>query len=253
MKQLKKLFGTVNKTVNKTVDNLKPFPEYAAMDTALQDAGTASVKYTSQMNESTSHYFTEFSNKQPLTVSEVLTDIQNQMNQRISVLQSNNESYRNLRQGLQQIQPLNQQMRERRKHLRDLQGKAEKANKNLESAKIKYNKMNIKNPSSPETMKLKSELDLCASSKDFSDKELENYMTTFVVENKQYKKELFTAMLNILYDFAMKYSETCEQQIPITQEISKFGSLIPEYTDSGIQAIQEELDSLKASLTQSSE
>lgn len=233
---------------NKTLDNFRAFPEYSQMDSALNEATSSSIKYSHNWSESCGHIYAEFANKQPPTLSEPLLEIQKQENERYSVLQTNNQIYTNLKNDLQSIQPINAAIREKRKNLNNLNQNAQKMAKGYQNAEAKSQRANVKNPSSPDAMKAKAELDMAQQKKESSAKQYEDFNEQFQKENKAYKKEIFTAMLNLLIDFSTKLSETCDSQLPIVNEISKQGSLIlnSDCTDSGIPKIQEELEGLRA-------
>lgn len=239
---MKKLFGFANKTL----DNFRPFPEFTAMDTALTQGTNSAIKYNHHWNEGTGHLFSEFANHQPTAVCESLTEVQKCLNERYTILQSNNEAYKSLKAGIQPLQVLNQGIRDKRKHLKDLNTNLEKCTNSAHTLQNKYDKARLKNPSSMETSKLKSELQMAEQKKEIAGKELDTYTKTFEEQNKVYKKELFSTMLKALLEFSNKFVETCEAQLPVADAMIKQGGVIPDYSDNGIQQIREELDSLKA-------
>lgn len=232
---------------SKTLDNFRAFPEFSQMDSSLNEAGVSAIKYSHDWNESCGHIYTEFVKRQPPAISEQLAEIQKLGNERFSVLQTNNETYRNLKSNLQPIQPINAAMREKRKNLKDLNQNVQKMAKAHQNAEIKSQRANVKNPSSPDAMKAKTELDVALQKKEASEKQYEQFNEQFQKDNKTYKKEIFTTLLNLLIDFSTKLGETCDTQLPIVNEIAKQGTLIlnADCTDPDCPKLQEELDALR--------
>lgn len=244
---MKKVFSFASKTL----DSFRAFPEFSQMDSALNEAGVSSIKYSHDWNESCGPTFTEFIKHQPQQISEPLTEIQKQGNERFTVLQANNEAYRNLKTNLQPIQQINAGIREKRKNVKELNQNAQKMAKAYQNAEIKSQKANVKNPSSPDAMKAKAELDVALQKKESSEKQYNQTNEQFQQENKAYKKEIFTAILNLLIDFSGKLGESCENQITIANETAKQGTMIlnADCTDPEASKLQEELEALRATET----
>lgn len=239
---MKKIFSFANKTL----DNFRPFPEFSQMDSALNDAGASSIKYSHDWHESSGHIFTEFYKSQPQDISEPLAEIQKQETERFAILQSNNEAYHKMKPDLQPIQSINAVMREKRKTIKDLDQNVQKMTKAYQNAELKSQRANVRNPSSPDALKAKAELDAAKQRKESAEKQYNHTNEQYQVDNKAYKKEIFTVLLNLLIDFSGKLTESCDKQIPIANEIAQQGKLIlnADCTDAEASKLQEEIDAL---------
>ncbi|OHT04106.1 hypothetical protein TRFO_06406 [Tritrichomonas foetus] len=226
------------------------FPEYTSMNTHLNNACNTMLKYCTVGAEANNRLFTEFANGQPPEVCKSLKEAQKHSLDRNQVIMGRVELLRELKQGLQQIQPLNASQRERIKNLTNLQSQKRKCESSYLSASAKNEKAKIKNPSSVDAQKAKNALDRAEHQRNCANRDLEQYTEKFAIEDKKYKKDIFSCMLNILITFSTKYTQNLAKEIPVCNEIAEAGEKIPDYEDTGIPQLEDEIETLSASLSQ---
>ena len=237
------MFGFLNK-IRETV-GLRPFPEFEELMTACQCMITGCETDYAQRGVA-GDLMTKFAQTAPPENTQTLSELATGYSELASCKRDVALPTADIRKNAQQIGPMSQTYRERKKREIQLKTNLEKASQAQKEAEKKYRLTARKSPGSSDERKRKAELDACNTKKTAAQTELDVFEDTFVSEEKEYKKKVFQILLQSIGAWASAKKATLDKSIQACEKIDAASEKIADYVDPDVAKIRSEIEAVRA-------
>jgi hypothetical protein len=229
------------------LSSLRPFPEFTPLDDAINATSIANDRDCQLRSEAyASATFTPFANAQPPDIAAILSDVRQKLQEQTAAKRQTVAVVNTLRRDVQPIKDLNATNREDRKRHAAIQSVFEKSAKAAEVASEKVDRLTAKSPYSPDLQKLKIERDSLNTQRAKTEASAKQSEAKLAEKSREYKKRLFTVLLNGVGKWATGRKEKVNEQVEIAQGVEGLGARIESYEDGGAGKIREEIEKLRA-------
>jgi hypothetical protein len=226
---------------------LRVFPEFTPLDDSIAAASTANERDCSLRGETyVPATFDPFARAQPPAIAGVLADIRQKVQDQVAAKRQTVAVINTLRRDVQPLKDLNAAIREDKKRHAAIQGVAEKSAKAAEASAEKYDRLKARSPFSPELQKLEIERDCLAQQRTKTEEASQQSEAKLAEKTREYKKRIFTVLLNGIGKYATARKEKVQAQSEIAQAIEELGAKIEPYEDAGAARLKEEIEKLRA-------
>jgi hypothetical protein len=226
---------------------LRPFPEFAPLDESIAAASAANERDCSLRAETyLPGTFDPFIKAQPPSISGVLADIRQKVQDQAAAKRQTVAVINALRRDVQALKDLNAGIREDRKRHAAIQGVAEKSAKAAEASAEKYDRLKARAPYATELQKLEIERDSLAQQRIRTEDASQQSGAKLAEKTREYKTRLFTVLLSGVGKFATGRKEKVQAQAEIARAIEELGAKLEPYEDAGASRLREEIEKLRA-------
>jgi hypothetical protein len=226
---------------------LRVFPEFTPLDDSIAAVSTANERDCSLRAEAyLPSTFDPFAKAQPPTISPVLTDIRQKVQDQVAAKRQTIAVINTLRRDVQPIKDLNAAIRDDNKRHAAIQGVAEKSSKAAEASAEKYDRLKARAPYSPDLQKLEIERDCLVQQRTKTEEASKASEAKLAEKTREYKKRIFTVLLNGIGKYATGRKEKAQAQSDIAQAIEELGAKLEPYEDGGASRLREEIERLRA-------
>jgi hypothetical protein len=224
------------------LNKLRPFSEWYDMDTRLTRVAQESTKKREAFIASQGRPFQSFLERQPEEVHAPLTRARRLLVQAQETTKVADEVIPRVRNGLNQLRPLSDDIKVKRKLTQAIRDRAAKSAKKAESAEQKLEGVH---PKAPEYPRVKDERDRVVSQKDADVEAVRQREAQLAGEEVDYKKRLFLAVLGALGEFTAAREGAARALVPMGEEIEQVGAEIPFFPDPGLEQLNLQLKALQ--------
>jgi hypothetical protein len=215
------------------------------MDDRLVRSLQLSVKKREAFLASQGRSFRSFLELQPASVQPSISHANSLLQKLEDSAKLSDDAVPKVRVALNQIRPLNDDIRLKRKLTQSLREKAGKSTKKAESTQSKLDIAQARKQSSPEIIRLRDEVSRAASQKEADVKASRQREVQLLGEEIEYKKKVFLAVLGALEEFTAAKGTAAAALIPIGEELEGAGAEIPFFEDSMLEQFHRQLEILE--------
>jgi hypothetical protein len=227
------------------INKLRPFSEWHDMDDRLSRSGQEAIRKREAFITSQGRAFRSFLSIQPESIQPSVSRAQAVLARTQEPSKLADEVIPKVRNGLNQLRPLNEEIKSKRKLTQLIRDKAAKSTKKAGSASAKLEALQARNPASPDVVRLKDNADRAESQKQADNDALHQREAHIVIEEVEYKKKLFMAVLKALDDFVAAKGESATALVPIGEELEEVGGEIPFFEDPQVGQLRAQLEALE--------
>jgi hypothetical protein len=229
------------------LSSLRPFPEFTPLDEAIGAAAAAADRDCSLRADAYSpSTFTPFGEAQPRAIAAVLSDVRQKVQDQAAAKRQTVAVTNAFRRDVQPIKDLNAAILEDRRRHAAVQSVFERSAKAAEASAEKHDRLSARSPYAQELQKLKIERDSLSLQRAKTEEAAQQSGAKLAEKSKEYKKRLFTVLLNGLGKYAAGRKEKVSAQIEIVQAIETLAGSIESYEDGGASKLREEIEKLRA-------
>jgi hypothetical protein len=189
--------------------------------------------------------FRSFGVAQVAPVGQVLADIRQKEQDRITAKRQTVQVAAKLKTDIAPVKPAYADIQARQKKLDDIGARLDKASKAAQSATEKFGRQSARNPALPETRKLMNDKDALGAKKTVIEGEFARSQEELVRLRRVYRKQVFETLLSAFENFARQRKEALEAQRTSAEEIERLGDSIAQYSESVPENIRAALDQLR--------
>lgn len=219
---------------------------YNDTDKALEDAIQDCKKKLALFNQSQGKPFTEFSRKQPDTLTEILNRLDEKIKMVFKADNAAEEALPILKNEFSKMRPINDDINGKRKLRDNLRDKMDKSVKNAEKLQSKLEQLKMKAPQSPEVAKTQSLYNIACRQRETDITNYKEKETQIKTEEVEYKKQLFKTIMNGFGLYSVAKGQSCVSMVQIGQSINSIGQAISPYYDPGIETLRTKLQGLQS-------
>ena len=227
-------------------NKMRSFTEWHNMADQVDDAIKYRKKYMDNYNRSLGDSYVEFVRKQPLEINDILFRINDKQKPITQYQKSELGALQYLRNDLEKLRPIYDDMKAKRKFHEKLIDQSEKSQKACEKADQKVGNLRVSCPGSPEFKKAEDAADLARKQMETDKNTLAENEIKMKSENAEYKKRLFIQLLSSIGQYATHRNNVCSQQATIGDELKENGQQVPTYNDSSVDKLKTRLQTLRA-------
>lgn len=227
-------------------NKLRAFPAWHNMDDALDAAIKAAARKHKAFLQWQGNCFNEFARKQPEEVHEPLFRLSETLKQADETFKQGDDSLTKLRTELAQLRTLNDDIRAKRKVATALTQRVEKSTKQVDTSQRKLANLRAKNAGSPECIRAEDEYAMAVRQKESDALAAEQKNTELKIDEREYKRQLFTAILNALDEYVNTKRTAAASVVSIGNQIAEVGDIIPFYDDPLAESMQTQIQTLRS-------
>jgi hypothetical protein len=227
------------------LNKLRPFGEWHDMDDRLTRAVQESTKKREAFIASQGRAFHSFLERQPEEVHGPLTRAHRLLVQTQETVKGADEVAPKMRNGLNQIRPLNDDIKLKRRLTQGIRERAAKSARRAEAAEQRLEALHARSPGSPDYPRVKDERDRAASQADADAEAAQQRDAQLAAEEVQYKKGLFLAVLGALEEFTAARGGAAAALAPMGEQIEQAGAEVPFFQDPGAEQLSAQLKALE--------
>lgn len=227
-------------------NKMRSFPEWHNSADALDDAIKCEKKLYEVEAIANGPSYVEFVRKQPEDINDILFRINDKIKELDTQKKNSVNALVQLRKDFETLRPANDDIKNKRKQYQKIVEIAEKSKAAADKAEQRLEATRAKGTGTPELKKAEDAFDIAVRQKQVDIANLEEGTRQNEENNRQYKKKMFTLILQSLSSFAASRGSSYAGRVQNGDQLAEYGNQIPFYEDNTVNKLQNKLQSIRA-------